>query len=175
MAKGVKAIVKVQIEAGQAKPSPPIGPALGQHGVAIMDFCRDFNAKTADRPGDILPTVITIYDDRSFSYEIKSPPAAILLMKAAGMTQGSSIPNKLKVAKVTWEQCREIAEKKLVDLNASDVEAATRTVAGTARSMGFIVEGHPESRDDSFKVISSAEFDAMKKQHKRVAATGKGK
>jgi large subunit ribosomal protein L11 len=176
MAKPVKAVVKVQLEGGGAKPSPPLGPALGQHGVAIMDFCRDFNAKTQDRAGDILPTVITIYEDRSFSYEVKSSPAAVLLMKAAGLTQGSSVPNKQKVAKVTWEQCSEIAQKKMADLNAKDIEAATQIIAGTARSMGYIVEGHPTGRDDAFKPISAAELETMKKANKRVAAApGKAK
>jgi large subunit ribosomal protein L11 len=171
--KPVKAIVKVQIEGANAKPSPPLGPALGQHGVAIMDFCKAFNAATQDKAGQTLPTVIFIHEDRSFSFEVKSPPAAVLLMKAAGMTQGSSIPQKLKVAKVTWEQCKEIAEVKKADLNAKDSEAAAQIIAGTARSMGFIVEGHPSGRDDSFKVISAAEFDAMKKAHKKVAVVGK--
>lgn len=175
MAKPVKAIVKVQLEAGSAKPSPPLGPALGQHGVAIMEFCRDFNAKTQGQAGEILPTVITIYEDRSFSYVTKSPPAAVQLMKAAGLQQGSSVPNKIKVAKVTWEQCEAIAKNKLQDLNTADLAGATQTIAGTARSMGYVVEGHPTGRDDKFKIATKAEFEAMQKQHKRVAATGKGK
>jgi large subunit ribosomal protein L11 len=174
MAKAIKAYVKVQLPAGSAKPSPPLGPALGQHGVAIMDFCRDFNAKTQAQAGDILPTVITIYEDRSFTYVTKSPPAAVQLMKAAGLEQGSSVPNKLKVAKVSWEQCETIAKNKLADLNTKDIERATETIAGTARSMGYVVEGHPTGRDDKFKIASASEFEAMKKQHKRVAAT-KGK
>jgi len=173
MAKTVKAIVKVQLEGAAAKPSPPLGPALGQHGVAIMDFCRDFNAKTQDRAGQILPTVITIYEDRTFDYVVKSSPAAVLLMKAAGLEQGSSIPQKIKVGKVTWEQCKEIAEVKKADLNALDIEAGAQIIAGTARSMGYVVEGHPTGRDDAFKLATPAEFDAMKKAHKRVATTGK--
>jgi large subunit ribosomal protein L11 len=173
MAKAIKAYVKVQLTAGAAKPSPPLGPALGQHGVAIMDFCRDFNAKTQDQAGEILPTVITIYEDRSFTYITKSPPAAVQLMKAAKLEQGSSVPNKQKVAKVTWEQCLAIAKNKQADLNAKDEESAAHIIAGTARSMGYIVEGHPAGRDDKHKVISPAEFETMKEQYKRAATKGK--
>lgn len=169
MSKPIKAIVKVQLDGGAAKPSPPLGPALGQHGVPIMDFVRDFNAKTADKMGEKLPTVITIYDDRSFTYVVKSPPAAVQLMKAAGLQQGSSRPNKLKVAKVTWEQCRAIAENKKEDLNALDLEAGAQIIAGTARSMGYIVEGHPAGRDNTFTLISDAEFKKMQADHKRAA------
>lgn len=172
MAKQIKAFVKVQVEGGQAKPAPPLGPALGQHGVQIMDFCRAFNDQTKDQMGEILPTVITIYEDRTFDFVVKTPPASILLMRAAGMQQGSSVPNKLKVAKVTWEQCREIAEKKAKDLTALDPEAGAHIIAGTARSMGYIVEGHPESRDDKFSVISKAEFDKMKKDHEAKPEAG---
>jgi large subunit ribosomal protein L11 len=172
MAKAVKAIVKVQLEGGGAKPSPPLGPALGQHGVAIMDFCRDFNARTQEKAGQILPTVITIFEDRSFEYVVKSSPAAVLLMKAAGLEQGSSVPQKIKVGKVTWDQCKEIAQNKMADLNAKDIESAAQIIAGTARSMGYVVEGHPTGRDDNFKLATAAEFDAMKKQYKR-AAPGK--
>jgi large subunit ribosomal protein L11 len=171
--KPIKAVVKVQIEGANAKPSPPLGPALGQHGVAIMEFCKAFNAATQDKQGQTLPTVISIYDDRTFSFEVKSPPAAVLLMKAAGIQQGSSVPQKIKVAKVTWDQCKEIAQIKSADLNAKDIESGAQIIAGTARSMGYIVEGHPSGRDDSFKVASPAEFDAMKKQYKKVATTGK--
>ena len=153
MAKPIKAIVKVQIEGAAAKPAPPIGPALGQHGVAIMDFVREFNAKTQDQAGEVLPTVITIYEDRSFTFQVKSPPAAVLLMRAAGLTRGSAVPHKQKIAKVSWEQCKEIAQKKLADLNTNDVEAGAHTIAGTARSMGYIVTGHPAGRDDSFAVV----------------------
>ncbi len=152
-----------------AKPSPPLGPALGQHGVAIMDFCREFNARTQEMPGEILPTVITIFEDRTFEFVVKSPPAAVLLMKAAGMEQGSSIPQKIKVAKVTWDQCREIAQKKLKDLNTNNVEAGAQIIAGTARSMGYIVEGHPQDRDAEFVVCTKVEFDKMKADHKKVA------
>ena len=129
MAKPIKAMVKVQIEGGAAKPSPPLGPALGQHGVTIMDFVRAFNAATQDKMGEILPTLITIYEDRSFDFVVKSPPAAVLLMRAAGMNQGSSRPNKLKVARVTWEQCRNIAEQKAADLNAKDPESGAQIIA----------------------------------------------
>jgi large subunit ribosomal protein L11 len=174
MAKPVKAVVKVQIEGGGAKPAPPLGPALGQHGVQIMDFCREFNAQTQQQQGELLPTVITIYEDRSFEFVVKSSPAAVLLMKAAGMEQGSSVPQLLKVAKVTWEQCREIAEKKLADLNTDDVEQGAHIIAGTARSMGYIVEGHPAGRDDQFKVCSEAEFLKMKEDHRRVPEVAPG-
>lgn len=155
MAKPVKAQVKIQIEAAAAKPSPPIGPALGQHGVAIMDFCRQFNQETQAMAGEILPTVITIYEDRSFSFKVKSPPAAVLLMRAAGLKQGSPVPHKQKIGKVTWEQCREIAQKKQADLSAKDLEAGAHIIAGTARSMGYVVEGHPTGRDDAFAVAAA--------------------
>jgi large subunit ribosomal protein L11 len=162
MAKPIKAVVKVQIEGGAAKPSPPLGPALGQHGVTIMDFVRAFNAATQDKMGETLPTLITIYEDRSFDFVVKSPPAAVLLMRAAGMNQGSSNPNKQKVARVTWDQCRDIATQKQADLSALDPEAGAHIIAGTARSMGYIVDGHPSSRDAKFEVITKAEFDKMK-------------
>ncbi|MCC7478510.1 50S ribosomal protein L11 [bacterium] len=170
--KPVKAVVKVQIDGAAAKPSPPLGPALGQHGVAIMEFCKAFNAATQDKAGQILPTVITIYEDRTFTFEVKSPPAAVLLMKAAGLEQGSSVPQKIKVGKVTWEQCQEIARTKMQDLNARDIEAATQIIAGTARSMGYVVAGHPTGRDDHFKLATAAEFEAMKKQYKKAPAAG---
>jgi large subunit ribosomal protein L11 len=153
MAKQVKAQVKIQIEAAAAKPSPPIGPALGQHGVAIMDFCRQFNQETQAMAGEILPTVITIYEDRSFTFKVKSPPAAVLLMRAAGLSRGSAVPHKQKVGKVTWEQCREIAQKKQADLSAKDLEAGAHIIAGTARSMGYVVSGHPAGRDDNFQIV----------------------
>ena len=168
MAKAIKTVIKVQIEGGQAKPAPPLGPALGQHGVQIMEFCRAFNDKTKNQMGELLPTVITIYEDRSFEFIVKSSPAASLLMKAAGMEQGSSVPQRIKVAKVTWEQCKEIAERKKADLNAKDPEAGAHIIAGTARSMGYIVDGHPSGRDDSFEVCSEAEFEQMKKDHELV-------
>jgi len=141
MAKKVQAIVKLQCPAGQANPSPPVGPALGQHGVNIMEFCKTFNARTQDQAGLIIPAVITVYADRSFSFELKTPPAAVLLKKAARIAKGSGEPNRDTVGKVTREQIREIAETKRPDLNAHDVAAAERIVEGTARSMGIEVEG----------------------------------
>ena len=142
MAKKVVAIVKLQCPAGAANPSPPVGPALGQHGVNIMEFCKTFNARTQDKAGLIIPAVITIYADRSFTFELKTPPAAILLKKAAKVEKGSGEPNRVKVATVTKAQVREIAQLKLPDLNANDIEMAMRIVAGTARSMGLeVVEG----------------------------------
>lgn len=174
MAKPIKAIVKVQVIGGQAKPAPPLGPALGQHGVQIMEFCREFNARTQDKQGELLPTIIHIFEDRTFDFIVKSPPAATLLMRVAGMEQGSSTPHKVKVAKVTWEQCREIAQLKLADLNTNDLDQGARIIAGTARSMGFLVEGHPEGRDDKFDVCTPAEFDKMKKDVKQAPeASGK--
>jgi large subunit ribosomal protein L11 len=139
MAKKVAAQIKLQIPAGQANPSPPVGPALGQHGVNIMEFCKAFNAKTSDRQGLIIPVIITVYSDRSFTFILKTPPASILLIKAAGIEKGSSEPNRNKVGKVTKDQVRQIAEAKLNDLNANDLEAAIRMVEGTARSMGIEV------------------------------------
>ena len=141
MAKKVQQIVKLQIEAGKASPAPPVGPALGQAGVNIMGFTKEFNARTQDQMGMIIPVVITVFDDRSFTFITKTPPAAVLLKKAAGVAKGSGEPNKNKVATVTRDQVREIAETKMEDLNAADVEAAMRMVEGTARSMGFVVEG----------------------------------
>ncbi|OGQ92635.1 MAG: 50S ribosomal protein L11 [Deltaproteobacteria bacterium RIFOXYA12_FULL_61_11] len=137
MAKKIVAQVKLQIPAGQANPSPPVGPALGQHGVNIMAFCKDFNSKTQSQMGMIIPVVISIYADRSFSFITKTPPASILLIKAAKLEKGSAIPNKTKVGKVTKQQVREIAQTKLPDLTAASLEAAVRTVEGTARSMGI--------------------------------------
>jgi large subunit ribosomal protein L11 len=141
MAKKVAAIVKIQIPAGKANPSPPVGPALGQHGVNIMEFCKAFNAQTQSQEGLIIPAVITIYADRTFSFVTKTPPAAILLKKAAGIIKGSGEPNKNKVGKVTAQQIREIAETKLPDLNAQSLEAAILIIEGTARSMGVEIEG----------------------------------
>jgi large subunit ribosomal protein L11 len=139
MAKGkpVQALVKLQVPAGNATPAPPIGPALGQHGVNIMEFCKAFNARTQGQPGLIIPVVITVYSDRSFTFITKTPPAAVLLKRAAGIAKGSGEPNRNKVAKVTPEQVREIAELKKPDLNANDVAAAVKMVEGTARSMGI--------------------------------------
>ncbi|GAB6061659.1 50S ribosomal protein L11 [Deferrisoma palaeochoriense] len=139
MAKKVAAIIKLQIPAGQANPSPPVGPALGQHGVNIMEFCKAFNAKTKDGNGIITPVEITVYADRSFTFVTKTPPAAVLLKMAAGIEKGSGEPNKKKVGKVTREQVRKIAEQKMPDLNTTDIEAAIRTIEGAARSMGLEV------------------------------------
>jgi large subunit ribosomal protein L11 len=139
--KEIAALVKLQIKGGQANPAPPIGPALGSKGVNIMEFCKQFNARTQDKPGEVLPVVITIYKDKSFDFVIKTPPAAELLKKAAKIEKGSSEPNRKKVGKVTWQQIREIAEKKMPDLNCYTVEAAMRMIAGTAKSMGLVIEG----------------------------------
>ena len=141
MAKKVVAVVKLQCPAGQANPSPPVGPALGQHGVNIMEFCKAFNARTQDKQGLIIPALITVYADRSFTFELKTPPASVLLKRAAKIAKGSGDPNRTKVGTVTRSQLREIAELKAADLNAHDVEAAARSVAGTARSMGLEVVG----------------------------------
>lgn len=141
MAKKVVAQIKLQLPAGKATPAPPVGPALGQHGVNIMEFCKQFNAKTADDAGMIIPVVLTVYADRSFTFELKTPPASILLKKAAGLEKGSGEPNRNKVGKVTREQVREIAKTKMQDLNANDIEAAMRMIEGTARSMGIEVVG----------------------------------
>ncbi|MFD1124013.1 50S ribosomal protein L11 [Lentilactobacillus raoultii] len=140
MAKKVANVVKLQIPAGKATPAPPVGPALGQAGINIMGFTKEFNARTADQAGMIIPVVITVYEDRSFDFITKTPPAAVLLKKAAGVQKGSGEPNTNKVAKVTKDQVKQIAETKMKDLNAADVEAAMRMVEGTARSMGFTVE-----------------------------------
>ena len=139
MAKKVLALIKLQVEAGKANPSPPIGPALGQHGVNIMDFCKAFNAKTANDEGMIIPVVITVYQDRSFSFITKTPPAAILLKKAAKIAKGAQDPKREKVATVTRQQVEEIAKLKMVDLNAYDLDAACKIIEGTARSMGIEV------------------------------------
>ena len=142
MAKKVVAVVKLQCPAGQANPAPPVGPALGQHGVNIMEFCKTFNARTQDKQGLIIPAVITIYSDRTFTFELRTPPAAVLLKRAAKIEKGSGDPTRLKVGQVTKAQVREIAQLKMPDLNANDVDAATRIIAGTARSMGLdVVEG----------------------------------
>jgi large subunit ribosomal protein L11 len=139
MAKKVIGQIKLQIAAGQANPAPPVGPALGQHGVNIMGFCKEFNARTKDQPGMIIPVVITVYQDKSFTFITKSPPASVLLKKAAGIASGSKIPNKEKVGKVTRKQVLDIVKLKGSDLNAASEEAAIRVVAGTARSMGIDV------------------------------------
>ena len=141
MAKKVTGQIKLQIPAGQANPAPPVGPSLGQHGVNIMGFCKEFNAKTKDQAGLVIPVVITVYQDKSFTFITKSPPASILLKKAAGITAGSKTPNKEKVGKVTRKQILDIVKMKKEDLNASSEEAAIRVIAGTARSMGIEVVG----------------------------------
>ena len=140
MAKKVKTVLKLQIEAGKANPAPPIGPALGQHGVNIQEFCKQFNDRTKDMAGDVVPAEITIYEDRSFSFVLKTPPASALLKKAAGLEKGSGNPLKTKVGKVTKADVRKIAERKMQDLNANDLEAAEKIIEGTARSMGITVE-----------------------------------
>jgi len=140
MAKQVAGMIKLQIPAGKANPAPPVGPALGQHGVNIMQFCKEFNAKTQDKAGLIIPVVITVYNDRSYTFITKTPPAAVLIKKAIGLAKGSGEPNTNKVATITKAQCQEIAEMKMPDLNAASVETATSMIMGTARSMGVVVE-----------------------------------
>ena len=139
MAKKVEGYIKLQIPAGKATPAPPVGPALGQHGVNIVEFTKQFNARTADQQGMVIPVVITVYADRSFTFVCKTPPAAILIKKAAGIESGSGVPNKTKVASITLAQCEEIAKTKMPDLNAGSLEAATDMIKGTARSMGVTV------------------------------------
>jgi large subunit ribosomal protein L11 len=139
--KKLAAVIKLQIQAGAANPAPPVGPALGQHGVNIMEFCRAYNAATESQRGQIVPVEISVYEDRSFTFVTKTPPAARLLLKAAGVEKGSGEPHKTKVAKVSMQQVREIAETKMEDLNANDVDQAAKIIAGTARSMGITVEG----------------------------------
>ena len=141
MAKEVSGLIKLQIRGGAANPAPPVGPALGAKGVNIMDFCKQFNARTQDKAGKVLPAVITVYSDKSFDFVIKTPPAAVQLMEAAKLKKGSSESNRSKVGKVTWDQVRAIAEDKMPDLNCFTVESAMRMVAGTARSMGINVIG----------------------------------
>ena len=141
MAKKVISKIKLQIPAGQANPAPPVGPALGQAGINIMEFCKAFNASTQDQSGMVLPVIITVFQDRSFTFETKSPPASFLLKRAAGLAKGSGVPNQEKVGKVTMAQLKEIAETKEKDLNANNVEAAIEIIRGTARSMGIEVEG----------------------------------
>ncbi|TQM35300.1 50S ribosomal protein L11 [Pseudonocardia cypriaca] len=137
----LSAIIKLQIKAGAATPAPPVGPALGQHGVNIMEFCKAYNAATESQRGDVVPVEISVYEDRSFTFELKTPPAARLLLKAAGVDKGSGEPHKTKVASVTMEQVRQIAQAKMRDLNANDLDQAAKIIAGTARSMGITVNG----------------------------------
>ena len=141
MAKKVAGYIKLQVPAGQANPSPPVGPALGQHGVNIMEFCKQFNARTQDKQGKVLPVVISVYKDKSFEFVIKTPPAAVQLLEAAKIKKGSGEPNRKKVANVSWDQVKVIAEDKMADLNAFTIESAMKMVAGTARSMGLTVSG----------------------------------
>ena len=142
MAKEVKGFLKLQIKGGAANPSPPVGPALGSKGLNIMDFCKQFNARTQEKAGQVLPVVITIYADKSFDFVIKTPPAAVLLMDAANLKKGSAEPNRTKVGSVSWDQVKEIAETKMPDLNCFTVESAMKMIAGTARSMGLTVSGN---------------------------------
>ena len=139
--KKVSGFIKLQIQAGQANPAPPIGPALGQHGVNIMEFCKAYNAATEQQRGNVVPVEITVYEDRSFTFILKTPPATELIKKAAGVKSGSATPHTVKVAKITKDQVRQIAETKQADLNANDIESAEKIIAGTARSMGITVEG----------------------------------
>ena len=141
MAKKVVAIVKLQCPAGAANPSPPVGPALGQHGVNIMEFCKAYNAATQAQAGDVVPVEISVFEDRSFTFELKTPPAARLLLKAAGVEKGSGEPHVKKVASITMDQVRQIAQTKMRDLNAQDIDAAAKIIAGTARSMGITIKG----------------------------------
>jgi large subunit ribosomal protein L11 len=141
MAKKVLTLIKLQVPGGSANPAPPVGPALGQHGVNIMEFCKSFNAQTQDQNGRIIPVEITVFEDRSFTFITKTPPAAVLIKEAAGIEKGSGEPNREKVARISAAQVRQIAERKMPDLNANDLDAASRIIAGTARSMGVDVEG----------------------------------
>jgi large subunit ribosomal protein L11 len=141
MAKKVTGFIKLHVPGGQANPAPPVGPALGQHGVNIMEFCKQFNARTSDKQGITIPVEITVYADRSFTFITKTPPAAVLIRRAIGVPKGSGVPNREKVGKITRAQLEEIAKTKMPDLNADDVEAAVKMIAGTARSMGVVVEG----------------------------------
>jgi large subunit ribosomal protein L11 len=139
MAKKVVAVIKLALSAGKANPAPPVGPALGQHGVNIMMFCKEYNARTADQAGLVIPVEISVFEDRSFTFILKTPPASVLIQKAAGIAKGSGTPNKVKVGKITTAQLREIAQTKMPDLNANDIDAAMKIVAGTARNMGVTV------------------------------------
>jgi len=141
MAKKISGLIKLQVEGGKANPSPPVGPALGQHGVNIMEFCKQFNARTQENLGTIIPVVITVYADRSFSFITKTPPAAVLIKKAVGLKKGSGVPNRNKVGEITRAQVEDIAKIKMPDLNAANIESAMRIIEGTCRSMGVTVEG----------------------------------
>lgn len=148
MAKEISGLIKLQIKGGAANPSPPVGPALGSKGVNIMEFCKQFNARTQDQPGKILPVIITVYKDKSFVFIIKTPPVAVQLLEATKLKLGSAEPNRKKVGSVSWDQVKEIAEAKMVDLNAFTVDSAMHMVAGTARSMGITVSGTPPFAND---------------------------
>jgi len=141
MAKEVAGLIKLQIKGGAANPSPPVGPALGAKGVNIMEFCKQFNARTQEKAGKVIPVIITVYRDKSFDFIIKTPPVAVQLMEAVKLQKGSAEPNRLKIGSITWEQVKRIAEEKMIDLNAFTVESAMKMVAGTARSMGIVVSG----------------------------------
>lgn len=143
MAKVISGYLKLQVKGGQANPAPPIGPALGSKGLNIMDFCKQFNARTQDKQGQVLPVLITIYNDKSFDFVIKTPPAAVLILEAMKKQKGSAEPNRVKVGSISWDQVKKIAETKMPDLNAFKVESAMKMVAGTARSMGVTVSGNP--------------------------------
>ena len=143
MAKEIEKVLKLQVRGGAANPSPPVGPALGAAGVNIMEFCKQFNARTQDKPGKILPVIVSVFKDKSFEFVIKTPPAAVQLMEAAKKKKGSGEPNRTKVGSVTWDQVKAIAEDKMQDLNAFSIDSAMKMVAGTARSMGFTVKGNP--------------------------------
>jgi large subunit ribosomal protein L11 len=143
MAKQVETFIKLQVRGGQANPAPPVGPALGAKGVNIMEFCKRFNAKTQDQPGKVLPVIITVFKDKSFDFVVKTAPAAVQLMEKARLKKGSPESNRVKVGTVTWDQVKEVAEDKMVDLNAFTIESAMKMVAGTARSMGLVVNGTP--------------------------------
>lgn len=143
MAKEVAAVIKLQIKGGAANPSPPVGPALGAKGVNIMEFCKQFNARTQDKAGKVCPVLITVYTDKSFDFVVKTPPAAVLIMEAAKIQKGSPESNRKKVGSITWEQVRKIAEEKMPDLNCYTIESAMKMIAGTARSIGVVVEGTP--------------------------------
>ena len=156
MAKKVRAIIKLQIEAGKATPAPPVGPALGQHGVNIMAFVKEYNEKSSPQAGNIIPVVLTVFEDRSFTFELKTPPASALLRKAAGIEKGSATPQSEKVASIPESKVREIAEQKMRDLNSADIEGAMRIVAGTARSMGILI-GIPLPETDETEGLEDAE------------------
>ena len=141
MAKKITGYIKLQIQAGKANPSPPVGPALGQHGLNIMEFCKQFNARTQNSAGKVLPVIITVYSDKSFDFIVKKPPVAVAILEALKIKSGSAEPNRVKVASLTWDQVKEIAEEKMPDLNAFTIESAMKMVAGTARSMGITVDG----------------------------------